>query len=123
MKKETKEQIILGQYLRKKRFYCYFELKVMRGKKFYFRNIEKGQKEGLPALQKNGLYWKLSDADMRLKPCDGFCTPPLPTFLIIKTKGSFYFIPYEIIQNMINLGEKGITKEECRKHAIKVIHT
>lgn len=121
--RESKWNTILNQYLRKKRFYCYYELKVAEGKSFQFSKIEENQDEGLPALEQEGLVWKLSDEDSRKKPCDGFCTPPLPAYLVIKFEGSFYFIRYEKIQELRKAGEKGITMDECFALADKVIHT
>lgn len=121
--KESKNNTLLNQYLRKTRFYCYYELKVAKGKTFSFSKIEKNQDEGLPALQKEGLVWKLSDEDSRKKPCDGFCAPPLPAYLVIKFGTVFYFIPYFHIQMLIKSGEKSISEVECNLVAYKVIHT
>lgn len=101
--------------------YCYYELKVGKGKRFQFSEIEDNQDEGLPALQKEGLVWKLSDEDMRRKPCDGFCTPPLPAYLVIKFGQVFYFILYEKIAEMRNQGIKGISEDECIELCTKIL--
>ncbi len=122
-KSESSYNTLLNQYFRKERFYCYYELKVADGKYFPFSKIEENQDEGLPALEKGGLVWKLSDEDSRKKPCDGFCLPPLPAYLIIRMRGSFYFIPYGKIIEMKRAGEKGITLEECFSLADKVVHS
>jgi len=123
IKRESKEQVVLNQYLREKRFYCYCELKVMKGNTFNFKDIEESQLRGLPALEKNGLVWKLSDADMRQKACDTICTPPLPTYLVIKKDKTFYFMRYMVIEAMMELGKKSITLEECKELAEKLIHS
>lgn len=102
--------------------YCYYELKIAKGLYFPFSKIETNQDEGLPALAKEGLVWKLSDEDSRKKPCDGFCTPPLPAYLVIKFGEKFVFVPYERITRMRALGEKSITEEEAVAMAEKVIH-
>lgn len=123
---EAKEQTILNQYLREKKkegFYCYGELKIARGLYFNFRNIETNQDEGLPALQNNGLVWKFSDEDSRKKPADFQSTPPLPAYLVIKFKKSFYFVKYDCILKMKEAGEKSITEEECRALADRVFHS
>jgi hypothetical protein len=123
MKKvESKSNEILNQYLRVKRFYCYYEIKVMKGNTLNFKAIEENQDEGLPALEKEGLVWKLSDEDSRKKPCDGFCTPPLPAYLAIKKDRTFYMVRYEYILRMKEAGEKSITREEAESLADKVIH-
>lgn len=119
--RESKNNTILNQYLREARFYCYYELKVVSGLTFPFSKIEKNQDEGLPALQKEGLVWKLSDEDSRKKPCDGFCTPPLPAYLVLKFGKKFYFIEYRHIQGLIAMGEKSITEEESFALSTKVV--
>jgi hypothetical protein len=101
--------------------YCYYELKVGRSGKFYFSNIETNQDEGLPALEAEGLVWKLSDEDSRKKPCDGFCTPPLPAYLVIKFKRKYYFIEYEKITALKESGDKSIDEESCEKLCTKLL--
>jgi hypothetical protein len=121
--KESKNNTILNQYLRETRLYCYYELKVARGDKFFFSAIEDHQDEGLPALAKEGLVWKLSDEDMRRKPCDGFCAPPLPAYLVIKFGDLFCFIEYEKIQGLKATGAKSIDRTEAYRIATRVFHT
>lgn len=121
--RESKNNTILNQYLREKRMYCYYELKVAKGLYFPFSKIEDNQDEGLPALQKEGFVWKLSDEDSRKKPCDGFCTPPLPAYLVIKFKDKFYFIKYEYIAEMKAKGQKSINQEEAFALSTVVVHT
>ena len=86
IKKEAKWNTILNQYLREKKFYCFYELKQTELDYFPFSKIETVQYEGLQATEKNGLVWKLSDEDQREKPCDGMSIPPLPSYLVIKFK-------------------------------------
>jgi len=119
--KEASSNTVLNQYLRETRFYCYYELKVAREGKFYFRNIETNQDEGLPALEAEGLVWKLSDEDSRKKPCDGFCTPPLPAYLVIKFKRKYYFVEYEKITALKDSGDKSIDEESCEKLCTKLL--
>lgn len=113
--KESKNNTILNQYLREKRMYCYYELKVARGNTFSFSLIEENQHEGLIALAKEGMVWKLSDEDSRKKPCDGFCTPPLPAYLVIKFRDTFYFILYKKIQLMRSSEYKFISQKTAQK--------
>lgn len=119
---ESKNNTVLNQYLREKRMYCYYELKVAKGGRFPFSKIEENQDEGLPALAKEGLVWKLSDEDMRRKPCDGFCAPPMPAYLVIKFGDKFYFINYKKITNMRALKVKSINENEADAIAQKVVH-
>lgn len=119
--KESKSNTVLNQYLREKRMYCYYELKVVTGNTFPFSKIEDHQDEGLPALAKEGLVWKLSDEDSRKKPCDGFCMPPLPAYLVIKFENKFYFIEYIHIDALRLKGKKSITKNEASQLSTKIV--
>ncbi len=111
--RENKANTLLNQYLRATRMYCYYELKVAKGDRFAFSAIEDNQDEGLPALAKEGLVWKLSDEDSRKKPCDGFCAPPLPAYLVVKFGDIFYFIEYQKIINMKAMKVKSINENEA----------
>ena len=119
---EAKSNTLLNQYLREKRFYCYYEIKVVKGKTFNFSKIEVNQDEGLPALENNGLVWKLSDEDSRKKPCDGFCTPPLPSYLALKFDSKFYMIRYSLITSLKEAGFMSVTEEDAWIISDKVIH-
>lgn len=125
-KREAGSNTILNQYLREKKkegFYCYYELKIAKGNSFQFSKIEIGQSEGLPALEKEGMVWKFSDEDRRIKPCDGFSGPPLPAYLVIKFGKAFYFIRYSYIDTMQRDLKVSISLDECKKLADRVFHT
>jgi hypothetical protein len=119
---EARNNTLLNKYLRETRMYCYYELKIAKGPTLAFSKIETNQDEGLPALENEGLVWKLSDEDSRKKPCDGFCTPPLPAYLVIKFGDKFYFILYKHITAMRENGEKSITEEEAFALSTRVVH-
>lgn len=122
--RESGSNTILNQYLREKRkegFYCYYELKVAHGTTFNFSRIEDNQDEGLPALAKEGLVWKLSDEDSRKKPCDGGSFPPLPAFLVIKFKKTYCFIEYAQIAELRAQGVKSITEIDALKISTQVL--
>lgn len=121
--REAASNTLLNQYLREKRMYCYYELKVAKGKTFPFSKIEDHQDEGLPALAKEGLVWKLSDEDSRRKPCDGFCAPPLPAYLVIKFGDRFCFVEYGNISRMRESGAKSITETEAVLLSTVIVHT
>lgn len=122
MKHEAKAQIVFNQYLREKRPYGYFELKQTDKAYFPFNKIEKVQYDGLQAMEISGLVWKLSDQDMRPKPCDTFCTPPLPAYLVIAFGPAFYFIRIAVIVKMRESGKMSITLEESREFAEKIVN-
>ena len=118
---ESKEQIILNQYLREKKMYGFFELKVTNLEYFSFSKIEIHQYDGLQATSKNGLVWKLSDADMRQKPCDCLSIPPLPSYIVIKFKDGFYMVNINEIVRLREGGAIAITKEQASRLAEKII--
>lgn len=122
-KTEARWNTILNQYLREKKLYCFYELKQTTAKSFPFSKIEKHQWEGLEAMEKNGLVWKLSDEDQRQKPCDGFSIPPLPSYLVIKWPDGFYFIRFEEILKLKRNAQTYIFKgyaEIKAEHIIKL---
>jgi len=121
MKRESKWNTILNQYFREKKLYCYYELKQTVKDSFQFAKIEKGQDEGLPALEKNGLVWKFSDEISRPKPCDGACLPPLPAYLIIKFKDDFCMIRYEEITKLRDEGVISIERSKAEELSEKII--
>ena len=121
-KTEAKFNTILNQYFREKKLYCFYELKMAEGERFPFYKIEPHQWEGLIATENKGLVWKLSDEDQRQKPCDGFCIPPLPSYLIIKWPDAFYLIRFKDIVVLKEIGREYITKTQAQAKAEKVIN-
>lgn len=119
--RESSHNTTLNQYLREKRMYCYYELKVVKGKTFNFGQIEVNQDEGLPALNREGLVWKLSDEDVRKKPCDGFCTPPLPAYLVLFFEDKFYFIDYGVIVLLREKGEKSLKAIDFKRFSTRIL--
>lgn len=122
MLKESKFQTLFNQYLREKRMYGFYELKVAKGGTFNLKSIEKHQYEGLHAGERTGLVWKLSDEDRRQKPCDTLCIPPLQSFIVVLFGSSIHIIPFHKIENLKSRKEFSITKEQSEKLAQIVIH-
>jgi hypothetical protein len=120
-KREAKWNTILEQYFREKKFYCYYELKQTETESFAFTKIRKVQWEGLPATERNGLVWKLSDEESRPKPIDGLSTPPLPSYLIIKFKDKFCLIRFEKIIEARNEGYIAISRSMAEELSDRII--
>ncbi len=118
---ESKFQTKFNQYLRESKMLGYFELKVVNTETFLFSKLENNQIEGLSPLEKNGLIWKLSDEDSRLKPCDCFSAPPMPSYLVLIFKDGFYLIRFSKIERMMYQGRVGIKKEDVEKEAELII--
>jgi len=120
-KNEQKWTTIFNQYLREKKLYGFFELKHTNLDYLSFSKIEIVQYDGLQATAKNGLVWKLSDQDMREKPCDTLSIPPLPSYVVIKFIDGFYLININDIVKMREEGEIAITKGRAEQIAEKII--
>jgi len=121
MRKEAKWNTILNQYLKEKKFYCFYELKQTDKDSFPFSKIEKVQWDGLQATEKNGLVWKLSDEESRPKPCDGLSAPPLPSYLIIKFKEKFCLIRFNKILELRNEGVISVSRSKAEEISDKII--
>ena len=120
-KQEAKWQTVFNQYLREKKMYGFFELKVTVTESLPFSKLEINQYDGLQATEKNGLVWKLSDQDMREKPCDVLSIPPLPSYVVIKFIDGFYLIRIMEIVRMRENGEIAISRSVAEKLAEKII--
>ena len=123
MKREAKWQTIFNQYLKEKKWYIFHELKQTNTDSFQFAKIERGQEEGLPALEKNGLVYKFSDEISRPKACDGVSIPPLPAYLIIKFKDGFYCIKYSEIEKLRDEGIISISRSKAEELSERIIKT
>jgi len=123
MRNEASLNVIVNQYLREKKLYCFYELKQTSLDTFAFSKIEKVQWEGLQATEKNGLVWKWSDEISRPKPCDGVSIPPLPSYLVIKFLDGFYFIRFEKIVALRDEGIISITRSMVIDLAERIIKT
>jgi hypothetical protein len=123
MKREAEYNVILNQYFREKKMYCFYELKQTLNEIFPFSKIEKVQWDGLQATERNGLVWKWSDEISRPKPCDGVSIPPLPSYLIIKFQREFCFIRFEKIIELRDKGVISISRFDEEKLAEKIIKT
>ena len=121
IKREAAWNTILNQYLREKKFYCYYELKQTLTESFQFSKIEKVQWDGLQSTEREGLVWKWSDEISRPKPCDGACLPPLPSYLVIKFKDAFYFIRFEKILELRNEGVISVSRSRAEEISDKII--
>ena len=118
---ESNWQIIFNAYLREKRLYGYYELKQTDERTFYFSHLKLNQYEGLQATEAQGLVWKLSDEDRRKKPCDTFCTPPLPSYVVIKFTDAFYFIRIADIVALREGGAVSISLDKAKELAERVV--
>lgn len=97
-----------------------FELKDSLGKKSIpYDSFEKQQIPSLQAIQREGLRWKLSDADPRLKPCDYICTEPMIGYIVLKfppNKAYAITVDNFVFHRDRNIKKrKSITEEEAER--------
>lgn len=83
MRQESKMTTKWNNYCRNKPFYGICELKQTNSDKFYFHSFEPHQIDSLMAIEENGLVWKFSDQDQRLKPCDMISIGSNPAYVVI----------------------------------------
>lgn len=114
-KREADFQVVFNKYLRKKGLTGVFELKQTTGKTIRFNVVKEHQIEGLRAAQNSGFVWKLSDADIRMKPFDVIAAPPLRAYIVIKFPGIFHVIPLDAyIAFRDSIGKSALTiGESC----------
>lgn len=93
MKNEANVTPTIIKYMQLKGIYGCYEIKSMqRQDSFVLSKFEPQQLESLRSAAHSGLNWKISDADPRLKPCDGIAIPPMRSWVILKFTGSVLFI-------------------------------
>jgi len=104
-----------------------WELKILKkGERFNFKKIESNQLQGLADLQSEGVMWKHSDLDFRLKMCDcsfikgqaylGICwyEPRKPKVI--------HFLNIDTVLALIRSGQKSLTESEaCDKEEYNII--
>lgn len=121
-KREAQFQTLWNQYLRETRIQGYFELKVTDNRYMPLSKIEKHQYDGLQAMEESGFVWKLSDEDGRQKPCDCFCAPPMPSYLVIRFPGGdCYMIRFKEVVKIREEGLISITEERAKQVAERIV--
>ena len=121
-KREAKHQTIWSKYCQdclKKKIFFNYELKQTTTESFPFDHFEPQQIPSLLAAQASGYHWKHSDADMRLKPCDGSIIPPQVGYIVIKYPKAFVMIS---VNNFIHERDKSKRKSLTYERAIEIAH-
>lgn len=123
MPKESDLQTLFAKYNKVKRIDGNFEFKDSLGKpSVSYDSFEEQQIPSLLAAQVEGLQWKYSDADPRLKPFDYSSNKPLLGWVGIRFKKTTYLILVEaFIEHRDKSTRKSITEKECEEIAIRQI--
>lgn len=119
MGKESDFQTLFSKYNSIKKIIGNFELKDTLGKSSLpYDCFEEQQIPSLLAAEVDGYRVKYSDADIRLKPFDYSCNPPIPGWIAIKFPKKFYIIPVKVfILSKETSNRKSITQRECENIA------
>lgn len=111
----------------------FYELKKAQNtkgnQKIFFRQFEHQQLDWLVHIYNYGIVWKLSDADPRLKPCDGFSLPATNAYVVIvffspdtKYKWTFFCVQIMVFMDEISNTEKNyFTYNEIESMSFKKV--
>lgn len=123
MKREALITPTIEKFLKQNKMYCNWEIKQTTSDSIAFNAISDHQVESLLAAQDEGITWKYSDADSRIKPFDGSTNPPLIGYVIIKFPKA---VTYITINNFVHcrdtIKRKSLTFEKACDIANKIMY-
>jgi hypothetical protein len=123
MKREANITPLIEKFLKQNKIYCNYEVKQTTTDSIPFSNVPDHQINSLIAAQEEGISHKYSDADPRIKPCDGSNNPPLPGYIIIKYPKAFVLITVNnFIHARIANRKKSLTFEKACDIAEKIVY-
>lgn len=123
MKREASKTPLIQKYLKQNKIYCNWEVKQTRTNSLRFSAVSPHQIESLLAGEIDGMQVKLSDADPRIKPCDGSNIPPQIGYIIILYTKTFVLIPVKTFVREKEVSrEKSLTFERACEIADKIVH-
>lgn len=113
----------IEKYLKQNKVYCAYEIKQTTTDSLPFSAVEDHQVNALVAIQEEGLCFKLSDADPRVKPCDGFNMPPVPAYVVIQYPKAFVLITVNnFVHARMTNRKKSLTFEKAKEIADKIVY-
>jgi hypothetical protein len=118
MKREAKITPLITAYIKIKKLYGFFEVKQTRTKNFNLSNFEPQQLDSLVSACHNGLVYKLSDSDQRIKPFDIISSPPGSAYVVICYPKEIIFVGAFNIILMKKNGAKSLSHENAKKISI-----
>lgn len=122
IKREASKTPRIEKYLHQNKIYCNFEIKQTTTDSIPFSDVPDHQINSLIAGQEDGLIWKYSDADPRIKPCDGSNNPPLPGYIIIQYPKAFVLITVNnFVHARMTNRKKSLTFEKAKEIADKIV--
>ena len=120
---ETHFQTLFGHWLKAHKFKSVCELKISSGNTVAFSKFQDQQLPSLWQAYKRGLYVKLTDASLGLKPFDCLVYKG-PAYVVImfnipETQKEFYIIHIKDVVRIKESGAKSVTKKDCEKYGEK----
>jgi len=123
MKREASITPTIKKFLKQNKIYCNWEAKQTTTDSIPFSAVEDHQINSLIAGQEEGIDWKYSDSDPRVKMFDGSNNPPLPGYVIIKyPKGITLITVNNFIHARIAHRKKSLSYERACEIADKIIY-
>ncbi len=123
MKLENKLNEEWNRYLREvKDIQGFYEIKRARKNKLFFHQFEPQQLEWMMDIQMSGITWKLSDADIRLKPCDGFHLGPTFSYVVVRFNDCFIAIDMNtFVMYMNNTDLNYLDYDTAKDYAFRIL--
>lgn len=105
---------------------CAIELKIVKDKRFYLRNIEDSQWNSMTAIKDRFYSHKISDQSLGEKPADIVCFNKEPAyfgiiFYVPRSYKNVYMIPIETMWKLYSEEKVSLTEGECSDYAKKII--
>ncbi|HNV61955.1 MAG TPA: hypothetical protein PKN54_03315 [Candidatus Cloacimonas acidaminovorans] len=122
IKLEKHFQSKFTQWMEKEKLPCMYELKISHGNTVNFKCFQDQQLPSLYQAYTVGKHFKLTDASLGLKPCDGICYHGDAyvgiMFNIPENQNEFYLIHIREVMKLYNAGKKSITKKNCQEFGV-----
>lgn len=116
-------QTLFGRWLKKEKFVSMCELKISHGNTVAFSKFQDQQIPSLWLAYTEGIYIKLTDASIGLKPADCFfyCGPAYVGILFNSpvNQKDFYLIHIKHVMKIMKSGSKSIKKKDCEEFGVK----
>ena len=119
-------QGLVSKYLRTKAWASFpYELKISRGKTLPFSKFEPQQLPALVKAKHDILHYKMSDASLGCKPCDGFVFKGSEAYVGImfevnKQQHIAHFIDIDIVMDIKESGKRSIKLEDIMNISIEI---
>jgi len=119
-------QALVSKYLRTKAWASFpYELKISKGKTLPFSKFEPQQLPSLVKAKHGILHYKMSDASLGCKPCDGFVFKGSEAYVGImynvnEQQDTAHFIDIDDVMEIKNDGQRSIKLKDIQAISIEI---